>query len=75
MQVAHSFSNLVALPLADVVVELPLSVVVELPLPVVVELPLPFPKLATVGELDPPPHAASAIAAAATRIASPADRR
>jgi hypothetical protein len=74
MQVAHSSTSLVALPLGTAVVVLPPPVAVESPLPLLVGKLATVAELAALGELEPP-HAASPIAAAATRTASPADRR
>jgi hypothetical protein len=79
MQAAHSSSNWVALTPEPPPAELPLAV--ELPL-LGAELPLPgaelpllvAPRLATPGTLDPLLHAASPIAAATTRTASPGRR-
>jgi hypothetical protein len=61
MHVAHSSTNRVGSPFASAVLELPLPVVVERSL----LLPLLLAKLATCGVLEPP-HAARALAAAAT---------
>lgn len=70
MQVAHSSVNAVALLLGTVVVVLPSSVPRRVPTLVVV------PKLATRGELEPPPlHAASAEATATATATSPPNRR
>src|SRR6202012_3504669 len=68
MQVVHSSSNCVALP--D-------PVTGELPPPplLLADVPLLLPRLATCGALEPPLHAASPMAAAAARTASPPDRR
>jgi hypothetical protein len=72
MQAAHSSSNWVALTPEPPPAELPLAV--ELPL-LGAELPLlVVPRLATPGTLDPLLHAASPIAAATTRTASPGRR-
>jgi hypothetical protein len=78
MQAAHSSTSRVGSPFAGVASQLR-------PLLVVVELPPPWPpraaKLATVRETgaleepEPPPHAASAMAAGATNTASPRDHR
>src|SRR5580700_5860481 len=68
MQVAHSSSSWLGLPEPVAVELLPFAVLPPAPL-------LPFPRLATCGVLDPPLQAASPMAAAAARIASPAGRR
>src|ERR1700735_537862 len=68
MQVAHSSSCWLGLPEPVAVELLPFAVLPLAPL-------LLFPRLATCGVLDPPLQAASPMAAAAARIASPAGRR
>src|ERR1700729_3907484 len=68
MQVAHSSSRWLELPEPVAVELLPFAVLPLAPL-------LLFPRPAPCGVLDPPLQAASPMAAAATRIASPAGRR
>jgi hypothetical protein len=79
MQAAHWSSNWVALPVAPPAEELPLLdglVLGEESPPPLELLELLAGRLATAGaELDPPLHAASPIAAAETRKASPPSRR
>ena len=61
MQLAHSSSSWVGVPLGSVVVVLPLASLLVLP------------RLATWGEL-PPPQAANPSAASAAAVANPLDR-
>src|SRR5579864_3297046 len=64
IQAPHSSTSLVALPFGGAVDAAPVGVEVVYPLPLLVG------RLATWGELDPPPQAASPIVAAATMTAS-----
>jgi hypothetical protein len=66
MQFAHSTSDWVAVPACGAVVVDPVLLLLVLAL---------FPKLATCGGFgEPPPHAASPMATAVTRMASAPDR-
>jgi hypothetical protein len=71
MHRAHSASSWVGVLLGRAVDELPLSA----PLPLLIRRLVLLPTLATCGVPDPPPHAASPMAAAAARTASLPDRR